>query len=368
MQITSLYTSEAYDNPIVAELRANSFQRTIGPDLLEIQDLLLLHSNFTDEISEAIRNWHASFTSFLRNRDLQSEIERHIFLLQEILVDCKSLTPLDKGSVYGSDGKTYGLKSLSVYLSEVPEEQRNKSPFNPSSDVIFFTMPHPIVNHMVEWLERHDALLHSEDLERAYQILEDHHSVPSLPTFNTEVIQRVSAPILQTQETVIPTQGLLSQRIERVRAQMRENAFRELLQQIHENTERGLVRTDETLTRMITGQEALNHAIEGTREQIQQLRTENRALEEQLSDVEQRITNAEAENKKLQMAINEAQKRNKKRKKRWMKELAKTAGFIALGVLGTIAIQAALASAGVAGTGTVYPSLGGGSFSYTRPI
>lgn len=121
-----------------------------------------------DEMTQKIRAWAKGFkTALSTSVDEELICQTHIALLQELLCDPVTLAPLDLYALFNEpDGQTYGQMSLEVYRRSVPEECRSLSPLYPDKPLT--PQPHTVVRHMTRWLQRHNALLYSKELERTY--------------------------------------------------------------------------------------------------------------------------------------------------------------------------------------------------------
>lgn len=130
----------------------------------------LAQEQMRDSLSLAIANWHSRFVNAVnRSNDLEDTRATYISLLQEILVDDVREVPLDERALLGSDGHTYSFMSYTLYQCTAPAEFRGRSPFNPRDSSAFTTSPHHNAAHMVRWLQRYNAHLHSRELEEEYE-------------------------------------------------------------------------------------------------------------------------------------------------------------------------------------------------------
>jgi hypothetical protein len=155
------------------DIRDTALRRRLQVELSRIADRLA-EAHLDDEMTQQIRLWRDRFFSSLRsNADVVAIQEEFTGLLQELLVDPISQAPLDEEAVLGSDGRTYGAMSLTLYIHSAPEAFKGRSPLDPQDPTPFSSYSHPIVRHMTSWLKDHQALLHSEELERTYRELMD---------------------------------------------------------------------------------------------------------------------------------------------------------------------------------------------------
>lgn len=170
-----------------------SCRRVLQAELCGIREVLA-KCPMDDEMTRQIDLWQTNFAKALKsNEDAQIVGSAYIALLQEMLRDPIIQAPLDLYAVLGSDGQTYGRMSLTVYLLTVPAPYRNKSPMDPSSSIPFTTSAHPVVRHMIQWLQNHDAMLYSQEVERAFlDLLPSQRTLPTVQTKKEEQIARIN--------------------------------------------------------------------------------------------------------------------------------------------------------------------------------
>lgn len=161
-------------------MQVGRLRRQLQGELNEIRERIE-NSGLHDEMTGQISQWQERFSAtFQGNADERWVSENFTRLLQELLIDPVTGAPLDGYSVLGNDGHTYGRLSLAVYQLSVPEQFRERSPLDPENHTRFETQPHPVVRHMIGWLERHNALLYSEELEQQYIALLPQQRQPDL--------------------------------------------------------------------------------------------------------------------------------------------------------------------------------------------
>jgi hypothetical protein len=156
--------------PVAAEDPIPPFvlRRRLMAELNEVREQIA-RSGLHDEMTQQIADWQGRFEATLRrSADEEGIFRAYVALLQELLCDPVTDAPLDAYAVLGNDGHTYGQMSLAVYRISTPVEFQNRSPLDAGNPRPFTVTPHSVVRHMVGWLQRHNALLYSEELERTY--------------------------------------------------------------------------------------------------------------------------------------------------------------------------------------------------------
>lgn len=176
---------------------------------LDVIGKQLAQSNMNDRLSQDIVNWHSRFVNAVgKSKNLNETLTDYIALLQEILVDDVRHVPLDERALYGSDGRTYSFMSYNLYQRSAPAEFRGRSPLNPKDKRPFTTTPHCNAAHMVRWLQRHNAQLHSRELEQEYEQLMQRESKAAASLSSAPLEQ---APPLQLgQRVVLPSSAAAS--------------------------------------------------------------------------------------------------------------------------------------------------------------
>jgi hypothetical protein len=162
-------------------LHMGILRRQLLAELTEIREAIASFPS-QDEMTRCITEWQELFSTELQRSANESAVcDTYIALLQRLLRDPITYAPLDLYAVLGSDGHTYGQLSLAVYALSVPEAYRQRSPMHAQDPAHFFTIPHPLVRHLLSWLQSHDALLYDEELENTYLSL-----LPQQPSLSTE--------------------------------------------------------------------------------------------------------------------------------------------------------------------------------------
>ncbi len=174
--MTPVSSSFSPVNPTEDLVRQTAIRRQLICELYTLREAIS-SSGFSDDMTRQLDEWHTNFSNALRSySDERQVLSAYIGLLQNILRDPVTLAPLDKQAVLGSDGYTYGSLSLAVYKLGTSEEYRKRSPMNPNNPESLCTRPHPVVRSMLDWVEGHDALLYSKELEERYlQLIPQKH-------------------------------------------------------------------------------------------------------------------------------------------------------------------------------------------------
>ena len=386
------------------DLLSTRLRRRIECELVEIGEVLAA-SSLHDEITESLRHWHRQFRLGMRHDDVQTVVNEFIALLQELLRDPIFQAPLDEGARLGSDGKTYGLMSLTCFLSAIPIQYRHRQPLDLDNETPFTTVPHPIAKHMVKWLENCGCLLHSLEIENLYRDLTAQGIRPVIPTPETERVRFIRARHLRREAERGPERNQLAQELVRlgnaneqeirrrfadIQLQLAENAranavrFDEIQENEAERNQRRLERVEafrgdlaeinnqnrvaiqegfevirataevnaqQNLTRVddigCNDQailEAFGRVVDQTTHQIEHIERQNAELTRMTQSVDIKITEAQKEDAKLKIAINETKKAIKERNKGWVKGLAITLGTIAVGCAASMVFQTMLSS------------------------
>ncbi len=180
----------------------------------------------SDPVSASIREWRNRFSEKINQPgDLLEAQNEFIPELQEILLD--PLERRDRGArttietpFLGSDGVTYGLKSLRIALHQLPEPLQCKSPINLEDEAIFIAEPHLTVQHAVQWLRDKGALIVSPGLDADYERLLALGELPEIPT-------RDDPRVIQ----LLERQAMRNQRLARERELIARQALEEQIQQ-----------------------------------------------------------------------------------------------------------------------------------------
>jgi hypothetical protein len=212
-----------HQNPALIE--GGNLRREIRGFLATL-GLALQQSNSRDPVTAKLREWHTLFCQRINSADnLQNTQNAFAQELQEILLDpfeqrengrrTTLETPL-----LGSDGITYGTKSLRIALSRLPELLRYRSPTNLEDEAVFITEPHPVAACALRWLEDKGARLPSLALNMEYQRLLAQNELPEIPSRDDPRIVRL-----------LEEQARINLRIMREREMMQRQAQEEQMQQ-----------------------------------------------------------------------------------------------------------------------------------------
>jgi len=398
-------------------VRDTTIRRIIPADLREL--LAVINSTGSqDAMTENLRNWQQRFlTAFQKYSDSAFVIKVFIGLLQEILLDPISHTPLDENAVLGSDGITYGSYSLALYIQSAPKELKHRSPLSPTNPASFFTIPHPVVPAFIKWLKKNNALQEPVELKQRYRMLATQHppeetvasSAGRVPTTTCDKrirhIQEIQArrnegkqrrvidndtPAShpQQEETVIPSAAATlptaqSERIRRIRERQQqrnqekdaqEKAFVQELQQLQQESAREVKQAFASVHQQVADT-ALEHmqrldnleakdqadfdelldAARQIEKEITQLENDTAELNKKIHSVKESISETERENACLQIAVNELRQAIKEQEKGWLGAVFGSLAAVGVCAFATWAVQGGMTAAGSSGQATVTP-------------
>nr|MBA3603501.1 hypothetical protein [Parachlamydiaceae bacterium] len=185
-------------------------RRKICRFLCDFEEVLQKNNHMTDDTTNHLIQWHHIFVERL-SRELegsQSILEDFAAVAADLLLDPFSVQTyikhLDKKALLGSDGHTYGKKSLCIFLSLMPENLRHKPPLDPDSPVSFTTSEHPIVRYLITWLESRDFIFpNTLRLEEDYNNLKLEGKVPMIPTKASEKIRLKNVAHIQRNREIL---------------------------------------------------------------------------------------------------------------------------------------------------------------------
>ena len=357
--IPSTYVAgpDYYTLKATKELLNTGIQRKIKAEQAEVKKQLLdeLHSiqaqlkdsGMKDEMSNEIGNWCRDFTAALGSKvDPKIVLGKFICRLQELLKDplaltsAHSLAPLDDRAIHGSDGRTYGYMTYSLYLISVSSEFRERSPLEPNNEKPFIVNPHFNVRFMINWLKTHDAQLLCEEIGKLYDQLSSQNALPVIATTDHERRrQRILAKQAQLDsELATETETLDQETMDRVKSYAHQQ-FALLQKEAKVTYEKDLKRVElmsendkklkEIQDRAI---DKLENEAEVLKRDLQELRNKKKELSEEIEGANQDLNN-------LETTMNEARTALKERDKAWVKELVITACIIAGSYFGTFALQ-----------------------------
>lgn len=302
---------------------------------------LLNESQMDDELTEGIREWYFLYAEALTtNRNTQAVYERFLGLMQKILIDPITHTPLDMDAVLGSDGRTYGKKQLRIYLSSLPprsKEEPIRSPLNPN-DVTPFTAeqtPHPIVSYFVRWLSLHGSLHLSEEVNKKFRELEIGDKLPKVPSSAAERIRLIMKENAERNRLIFEESKKRHSDIE-VETKSMKGKVKELFKPVQDGIK----------DLAITSLDRINAIKENNKKQIKHLKEASKKLGDEIVVLEKRIgevttilatvdsgiSETERENLQLELAGDKLEKSIKQRKQSWMD------GFLGAAVMITACI------------------------------
>lgn len=174
---------------IVNELQASAIYRRIPNEIAEFGQILQKYKEMNDPLSNAIKDWYQEFTKALQSDSNRRDvINLNMYKLEELLtdpvgklIDDKLVIPFDDHALLGSDGHTYGFKSLQILLSEIPVQYHKRSPSDFNDPAPFFVKPHFLVREAVKWLIRFNKDFYPEIIEAYFQELKNNNQLPELP-------------------------------------------------------------------------------------------------------------------------------------------------------------------------------------------
>ena len=339
------------------ELLNTGIQRKIKAEQAEVTKQLLheLHSIQTqlndsgmkDEMSNEIASWCRDFTTALASKvDPKIVLGKFIIRMQELLKDplaltsSHSLAPLDDRTLYGSDGRTYGYMTYSLYLISAPSEFRERSPLEPNNEKPFIVNPHFNVRFMINWLKTHDAQLHCPEIVDLYDQLSSQKVLPAIATTDHERRrQRILARQAQLdRELASQPEALDQETMSRVQSYSQER-FAQLHQDARESYEKDLKRVELMSQNDKKLKEIQDRAIEKLEKEAEALKNDLQELRNKKKELEGEIGGAHQDLNNLETTMNEARAALKERDKAWVKDLLITASIIAGCYAGTLALQ-----------------------------
>jgi hypothetical protein len=373
-------------------------RRKIFSELAEINALHLRHAAFTDHMSRAIRQWTVDFLFALRARDENEVAPIYREMMQELLRDALTQTPLDENAILGSDGETYSSLSYAIYTQHAPEQLRQRSPLHPEQEG-FTVQPHPIARHMVRWLQSQpDALLalaqHElyqriaeripqdaphDPLDELFGAVEErarrdrqeiHERMDRLEEGVEHVrIERVENPIEQAGLNIQQLEAIARMRNQLRRGQVgreeRRQQFRQRLNQIEDQNRVEMLRQlDEQNERIAEAEENVRERMDNldaadcqreaaVRNQLLKLQEEIRAhrktvrkLESYVERNREKIKEAEREDAEIAIRIQKLKNRVRKRNAFSMGRLLTTLALVGSCGLATLGLQSACVASG----------------------
>lgn len=342
--ITTTPTNIASSSPDY--VRETTLRRRLNAELTEIsRQLDQFHMTDTDTMSDDIAQWHRQFSRALRlNSDPERIRNEFIGLLQELLRDPISQAPLDDQTILGSDGRTYGFMSLRVHLNQVPEQFRNRSPLNPQNEERFTSSPHHIVRYMVGWLQGHNSLLRSDQINGAYQALIERGTAPQISMTQVTRIDRMRRIIeeqAQRNRKIAEDEQKATNALVQVGNRLTQTiteSFAPVTQRIQSIGEQADERLDNMEESDRQQLDSIERAVTQLENDIGALTRANESLASQINAVGEEVSAAKLDDMRLQQAINETRKAIKDRKKAELKKLITTVAIIGICVFATWAL------------------------------
>lgn len=356
-------------------LRHTALRRQLNAELVEIGEILT-HYPSQDMMTKSIKSWYEGFRAAMRRQaEAHFVLDQYISLLQGILRDPISQAPLDEETYLGSDGITYGQKSLHLFNVSVSEEIRERLPMNPQG-----CKPFILVRHLVQWLQKRNACLSSDVHEKLYRELTNLKPVKDDRQKRLERIRERSLKLEQEKKRAV---NEFKERIhEEVSAEVHQ-AFDPIRKKLQQSTQehlaciKDLERRDrerlEGLQLQLNKQDrepqqksfqeqlnALQEAIENVlEEQITNLEEEIDDLKKDNNQVGYQVARAFQECKQVQAEILETRKALAKRRKSSLKPLFTTLAIVGASVFATWALQGIVTAMGSGFNVSLVPIKGG---------
>ncbi len=200
----------------------------------------LQESRMNDPLSQSIADWHRQFVQEVRSSDnLDGMLGTYVTRMQGILRDAATDVPLDERALLGSDGRTYNFMSYHLYRHAARAELRERSPLELDNPARLTTSPHYNAAFMIRWLQTHNALQRSPDLEHRYALIEPPPIPVQQPTrlqAPTMAVAPQAAAAARTQERRERLRRIEAMAAERARQDAEED--RALIEQFSQMTHR----------------------------------------------------------------------------------------------------------------------------------
>lgn len=216
-RITIQQLDRVHDSAAIRELRETAVRRNMYAMLAEVGQALDQWPHH-DPLAVTIRDVHRTFLRYLSSSvDARTLFQNFIHLVRHAMIDPIRLAPLDEEAVLGQDERTYGRRTLLIYLSTLSPQERVRCPFIP-------VRRHALARTVVRLLQRQGAHLHVNALEQEYQSLVLRGPLPILPTADTIQEQQRGLSLLERIARIAQQQRTL----EVERQQTSEDALREV--------------------------------------------------------------------------------------------------------------------------------------------
>ena len=365
-------------------------------------DLLKWKKRFSESLSD----------SFAKTRDVAQIRKDFVEQLQQLLCDPICLAPLDDDTVLGSDGRTYGSMSLSLYRHLTEEPYKQRSPFDKNNSSRLTTTPHQNVQYMIQWLKEQKAELphqlrqQAEEVKNNYKrlILEKAQAyrqaldVEDCKDQKDEKSEENSRESPDLQESIRYVLAIQQKRDEgddeddNFKCELEETKLkeaRENYQREKENYQRELEETtqwfslldpfkkmdeererfDERISSEMRSShldfeaqmERLHALMKRSEDELAKIQKENQELQKEIQEVRIGADQVRLDTLILNQAIKQTEEDVKKRKNNWVKDLATAVAITGACIFASWAVASALAMSGVGVQVAVIPSIGAGT-------
>ncbi len=341
---TSDQTINTIQVDVGRELRDTGPRRALQAELAAVRNEIR-YFNSNDEISREIDIWERNFTEALNvpNINAAAVLQAYIYLLQQILTDTITDTPLDDKALLGTDGRTYGYKHLCIHLNKVSEHYRNRSPINPDSKDKFSTKEHLLASYMIGWLARHNAKIESEEINRAFENLKPDQVQLIIPNEKNDRIRRVVEMQLQKDKEALRYESLRRD-IQQQHIVLLDRLFIPFYERIQGFNTEVQGRLANIAERDTQECDQINKKLEQLAEEIRGDQEKIETLDARISYLGDEISEAGRNDLIIQRRIIEVDKAIKERKKNKWGTILKCVGMAAVCCVATWALSAALSS------------------------
>jgi hypothetical protein len=284
--------------------------------------------NCNDRLSQDLILWLTTFESAMRAHNLQECVDRHIGYLQRLLQNpIAPHPPLDEEVFLGSDGHSYGKKFLSIFLTEVEEKYRGRSPLAPADPSPFTVTKHYVAEEFVAWLKTRGALLRCRELEEDYETL-----------FQTRRLAPLPFP-------PPPGRGTEEEEIERLLEELDNlpDYARQMLDPVMQEAADNHAEETRRMDRLELAQDEaaqfLQNEIDRLNHEIREHEMRGEEIRRDLADLRQRYDEAERANLEVQQGIHTLEAVVKRREESSMRGFLQFAGTFAISLAVTLAIS-----------------------------
>jgi hypothetical protein len=142
---------------------------------------VIAESDLQDTTTKTIDIWLKNFSKALELHADETMVSSYFTKeLRKILRDPISGAPIND-PLLGGDA-TYDRESLAVALNKLPPSYRDRSPLDIRNKAPMILEPHPVAQHLIEWLKNHNALFYSADVKNEYlRLSPKQQNLPLLP-------------------------------------------------------------------------------------------------------------------------------------------------------------------------------------------